>query len=157
MALLGNALACGCEDGSVALFRLHKEAGVFMLYSLLRLQHVPQLGRPSQVRILYALHTRCRAHTYTAGVSVLLFWTPHGGDLFSDSRDREALAGIDGVSYIQNSAQITIRPMCDCIYLFIFVGSTRRRASSCSTLLATETGETFTGEERCLPFLPFHY
>eukprot|EP00967_Tisochrysis_lutea_P093704 scaffold135821_cov24-Tisochrysis_lutea.AAC.1 len=43
VALLGNALACGCEDGSVALFRLHKEAGIFMLYSLLRLQHVPQM------------------------------------------------------------------------------------------------------------------
>jgi hypothetical protein len=49
VALLGSTLACGCEDGSVALFRLHKDAGVFLLYSLLRLQHVPQLSSPSQV------------------------------------------------------------------------------------------------------------
>ena len=39
LALLGSILACGCQDGSVRLFRLFKEAHSFVLYSLLRKQH----------------------------------------------------------------------------------------------------------------------
>ena len=39
LALLGSILACGCQDGSVRLFRLLKEAGSFVLYSLLRKHH----------------------------------------------------------------------------------------------------------------------
>ena len=39
IALLGSVLACGCQDGSVRLFRLFKEAASFVLYSLLRKQH----------------------------------------------------------------------------------------------------------------------
>ena len=39
IALLGSVVACGCQDGSVRLFRLFKEAASFVLYSLLRKQH----------------------------------------------------------------------------------------------------------------------
>ena len=39
ISLLGSILACGCQDGSVRLFRLFKEAQSFVLYSLLRKQH----------------------------------------------------------------------------------------------------------------------
>ena len=39
MALLGSVLACGCQDGSVRLFRVLKEAGAFVLYSLMRREH----------------------------------------------------------------------------------------------------------------------
>jgi len=39
MALCGSVLACGCQDGSVRLFRLLKEMGSFALYSLQRWQH----------------------------------------------------------------------------------------------------------------------
>lgn len=39
LSLLGSTLACGCQDGSVRIYRLHKEASVFALYSLLTLQH----------------------------------------------------------------------------------------------------------------------
>ena len=39
MALRGTTLACGCQDGSVRLFRLFQEAGAFVAYSLLRKQH----------------------------------------------------------------------------------------------------------------------
>lgn len=42
MALLGSVLACGCQDGSVRLFRLLKEAGGFVLYSMNRQQHSTQ-------------------------------------------------------------------------------------------------------------------
>ena len=39
LALLDGMLACGCQDGSVPLFRMHKEEGCYMLYSLDRKQH----------------------------------------------------------------------------------------------------------------------
>jgi WD40 repeat protein len=39
LALLGSVLACGCQDGSVRLYRLFKEHSAFVLYSLLRKQH----------------------------------------------------------------------------------------------------------------------
>ncbi|KAL1526114.1 hypothetical protein AB1Y20_014843 [Prymnesium parvum] len=39
LSLLGTTLACGCQDGTVRLYRLHREASVFALYSLLTLQH----------------------------------------------------------------------------------------------------------------------
>ena len=38
-ALSGSILACGCEDGSIPIFRLQKEAGTFLLYSVQRLHH----------------------------------------------------------------------------------------------------------------------
>jgi WD40 repeat protein len=47
IALCGSLLACGCQDGSVRLFRLLKEGGSFVLYSLLRKQHTGALGTPS--------------------------------------------------------------------------------------------------------------
>lgn len=48
LALLSSTVACGCQDGSVRLFRLLKEQGAFMLYSLLRRQHsvVPAAPAP---------------------------------------------------------------------------------------------------------------
>lgn len=42
IALLGSTLACGCQDGSVRLFRLLREAGAFVLYSFMRKQHTEQ-------------------------------------------------------------------------------------------------------------------
>ena len=45
VALLGSCLAAGCQDGSVRLFRMQRDAGAWMLYSLLRLQHTSAGGR----------------------------------------------------------------------------------------------------------------
>ncbi len=39
LALRGSILVCGCQDGSVRLYRLFKEQSTFVLYSLLRKQH----------------------------------------------------------------------------------------------------------------------
>ena len=39
LSLVGSTLACACQDGSVRLYRLHREASVFAIYSLLTLQH----------------------------------------------------------------------------------------------------------------------
>jgi len=60
------------------------------------------------------------------------------------------------------SSFLTISLLEESIYGF-FLTTSSRYAGRLHALLATETaartttGETFTGEERCLPFLPFHY
>ena len=55
VALLGSCLAAGCQDGSVRLFRMQRDAGAWMLYSLLRLQHTSGAGGRSAAAPAVAL------------------------------------------------------------------------------------------------------
>lgn len=57
LALLGSTLACGCMDGSVRVFRLHREGIKFGMYSLLQLKHGASLQQNTNEVMSVALST----------------------------------------------------------------------------------------------------